>query len=141
MKKGMIIRRTTKSGTPVGAYWRITRGGSHYNDAEKICVKAPFKEMKQETTVISNDDHITVVPFAKTIVSEYLIERLEKDIQTIVIHDATRRWEELYHMKPELVQFSSIMTDKQFIFKVQKVEVVYYGHVRRIRLELGARIQ
>lgn len=141
MKKGTIVRRMTKSGMPVGAYWRITRGGSHYNDAEEICVKPPFREIKRETTVISNVEHITVISFAKTIVSEYLIGRLEKDIQTVVIHDATRKWEEMCDMKPELVQFSSVMTDKQFIFKVQKIEVVYYGHVRRIRLELGARIQ
>ena len=141
MKKGIIIRRATKSGTPVGAYWRITRGGRHYNDAEAICVKPFLKEVKKETTVISNDDHVVVVPFAKTIVSEYLIERLEKDIQTVVLHDATRKWEELYRMRPELVQFNSVMTERQFIFKVQKVEIVYHGNVRRVRLELGARIQ
>lgn len=138
----MIIRRTTRSGIPVGGYLRIVQGGAIHNIAEFLEIHKMFSKEQKQTTMVGKDDNVAFVKYTKLIVSDYIFDRLLSGIQHTVLHDATQKWLEIKAIEPELIQIRSVKyAQKVMVFKVDKIGYTNYGRTRLIKLELGQRIE
>ena len=135
MEKGQIVRKCLSNGTVVGTYWII------------IGIKRPNLVDVQSLTSENirefvRKDRLHVCKTVKMIISHRVYERIEKELQSAIVHDPTKKWLDLFNKQPEVVQLrSELYNECTTLFKVdeiKKVQTTDYGTL--IRLELGEKI-
>ena len=135
MQKGQIVRKCLSDGTIVGAYWIII-GIKRPN---LVDVQSLASENIREFV---RKDRLHVCKTVKMVISHRVYERIEKEVQSAIIHDSTKKWLDLFNKQPEIVQLrSELYNERTMLFKVdQVIKVNSMDHGVLIRLELGEKI-
>ena len=135
MLKGQIVRRCLSSGDPVGAYCIITGFGG------KNCSLVHLESVDGVITCWIKRDRIKEYSVVKLIIGHKVFERIEKGLQTSVIHDATPKWRKMYEEEPDIIQLrDELYSNKTMAFPIEELKKVFYSGSTQIRLELGVRI-
>ena len=136
MQKGQIVRKQLSNGTPIGPYCKIT-GFAGY--------KCSLVRVESLDGVVNNSlvkrERIYVLKSAKMIIGDTVYKRIEKGLQTSIIHDLTPKWKSILDKQPEVIQLrNELYQDQTMLFPVEEIKRVYYGHSMQVRLDLGVRI-
>ena len=134
MKKGQIIRRKVRNGTPIGPYLRIKgfEQKTVLTEPQLVCNKYALA-----CNSISRD-YVYELKTVKLIVPDEIIERIISGRQIAIIHDVSARWCISNLNCAEIVQLrSQKYTNKVIICTVDCVSTVYYNRKPQVRLQLG----
>ena len=135
MQKGQIVRKCLSDGTIVGAHWIII-GIKRPN---LVDVQSLASENIREFV---RKDRLHVCKTVKMIISHRVYARIEKELQSAIVHDPTKKWLDLFNKQPEVIQLrSELYNERTMLFKVdeiKKVQTTDFGTL--IRLELGEKI-
>lgn len=134
LKKGKIVRRKSSTGQ-IGPYRIVTSiNRSGYVIATSLVSGIMEMFMK---------DNLAEISICKIIISHRVFERIQKGLQTKIIHDSTPTWTRLSEKKPQLIQLrSELYSDRIMIFEIDKIARMSVGFPRKflIWLELGNKI-
>lgn len=135
MQKGQIVKKCLSNGTVVGAYWIV----AEIKRPNLVDIQSLASEKMREFV---RKDRLHVYKTVKLIISHRVYERIEKELQSAIVHDPTKKWLDLFNKQPEIVQLRSELYNKRtMLFKVdevKKVRTTDFGTL--IRLELGEKI-
>lgn len=134
MKKGQIIRRKLRNGTPIGPYLRI-KGF----EQKTVVVEPQYNWNEYRYSYVSvQRDYVYELKTVKLIVPDEIVERIISGRQIAIIHDISARWGILNLNCAEIVQLRSRKyTNKVIICTVDSVSTVYYNRKPQVRLQLG----
>lgn len=135
MQKGQIVRRKLSSGEPIGSFCEIL-GFKGPN-----CSLVNLKSLDNVCTHYVKRERVYICKQVKVIISHYVYDRVERTIQSSIIHDSTPKWTNLYEKNPEIIQLrDELYPEKTMLFSVEDVYKIHYRGVPQIRLDLGYRI-
>ena len=136
MLKGQIVRKCLSTGEPVGSYCMIIGfKGYHSNLVHLETVDGVVKSYVKR-------DRIKVLKSVKLIIGHKTFERIQKGLQTAIIHDASPKWIDIWKKEPEIIQLrDELYQERTMVFPVENLEkLLYHRYETVVRLELGVRI-
>ena len=135
MLKGQIVRKCLSSGEPIGSYYIITG----FSGKNRSLVR--LESVDGVITCYVKREQIKEYSITRMIIGHRVFERIEKGLQTSIIHDATPKWEKMYKKEPDIVQLrDELYSNKIMSFHVEEIKKVFYSGSVQIRLELGVRM-
>ena len=134
MQKGQIVRKQLSNGDVIGTYWIIT----DCKNPKLARIQSLASDKIQE---LIKKERLKVYVTVKMVISHRVFERIEKEVQTSIIHDSTPKWINLFKKQPELVQLrSELYEERSMIFCVEETKKIFTQYGLQIRLDLGERI-
>lgn len=135
MLKGQIVRKCLSSGDVIGPYCVILGfSGPH-------CSLVQIESLDGVTKQSIKRERLRVYKHVKMVISDRVYKRIEKGLQTSIIHDKTPKWKELFDKQPQLIQLrSELYQEKTMLFSIDEICKVYYQGEVQIRLNLDRQL-
>lgn len=135
MEKGQIVRKLLSSGKPVGTYWVI----EGFISANKVAHLLSLSSSNVDCYV--KRDRIHVCKLCKLIISHRVYDRIDKEIQSSIIHSSTPKWVQLFEKQPEIIQLrDELYSEHTMMFTVEETKKIFNEYGLQIRLDLGKKI-
>lgn len=113
-REGLIVRRKTKNGTPIGPYMTIQHVENDRIYADIIGQDTPNEMILKENVYLHKTNSVCI--------SEGLLERLKNGTAICVQHETTPKWTKIWEQQPELIAFYTVLRGYRAVFVVESVK-------------------
>ena len=135
MEKGQIVRKLLSNGTAVGPYWII----EGFISGNKVVHLLSLSSSQIDCYI--KRDKVHVCKICRLIISDRVYTRIDRQIQSSIIHSSSPKWMTLFKKQPEIVQLrNELYSERTMTFKVEETKKVFNEYGLQIRLDLGERI-
>lgn len=132
MKRGDIVRKLFAKNIPYGDYGVVNRSKGSF--AEITYVSSP------EMPLCISKNKLKVMTKASLMISDELLEKLDKGKAFIISHDMSAKWTKVYNMGPDIIRVYTPY-GKEATYVVMSFNLICTIHgTRRIQIELGRRL-